>query len=49
MGMGGTGNFCSGINGNEIEVSEFQLPGIGMGMKSRNGREWDAKVISAHL
>ena len=38
MGMGGNGNYFSGINGNGNKVSEFRSPGMGVGMKS-----WDCE------
>jgi len=41
MGMGGNGNYFSGINGNGSKVSEFRLPGMGVGMKSL---EWEEIV-----
>jgi len=41
VGMGGNWKCFSGINGNGIEVSEFQRPEMGIGMKSS---EWDEMV-----
>ena len=43
MGMGGNGNYFSGINGNGNKVSEFRSPGMGVGMKSW---DWYAKSYS---
>ena len=41
MGMGGNGNYFSGINGNGNKVSEFLSPGVGVGMKLW---EWEGMV-----
>jgi len=47
--MGGNGNCFLGINGNGIEVSEFQRQRMGMGIKSWEWEGMGCQKLFPHI